>query len=77
LYDFYDEIQSSISETYKTINKSLRGKLLWQKVTNQEKAEVVQVVQEVRERQKEHQYKEEQHSEEDQSKTRLFKRIKF
>ena len=32
LYDFNDEYQSRITETYKTINKSIRGKKLWQAV---------------------------------------------
>jgi len=39
LYDFMDEIQNNILQEYKTINKSLRGNKLWQKVQNQEKAE--------------------------------------
>jgi hypothetical protein len=37
LYDFMDEIQNNILQEYKTINKSLRGNKLWQKVQNQEK----------------------------------------
>jgi hypothetical protein len=36
LYDFMDEIQNNILQEYKTINKSLRGNKLWQKVQNQE-----------------------------------------
>lgn len=39
LYDFMDEIQNNILQEYKTINKSLRGNKLWQKVQNQEKEE--------------------------------------
>jgi hypothetical protein len=42
LYNFMDEIQDSILEEYKTINKSLRGNKLWQ-TGNQEKAEGNQV----------------------------------
>ena len=42
LYDFMNEIQDSILEEYKTINKSLRGNKLWQKVVNQEKVVVNQ-----------------------------------
>lgn len=37
LYNFMDEIQDSILQEYKTINKSLRGNKLWEKVQNQEK----------------------------------------
>jgi hypothetical protein len=37
LYDFMDKIQDDILQEYKTINKSLRGKKLWEKVLNQEK----------------------------------------
>lgn len=50
LYLWYSEIQYSISEEYKTINKSIRGKQLWQKV---EKAEGVQVAAAVQEHRKE------------------------
>jgi hypothetical protein len=39
LYDFMDEIQNNILQEYKTINKSLRGNKLWQKVQNQETEE--------------------------------------
>jgi hypothetical protein len=49
LYDFYNEIQSSICETYKTINKSIRGKKLWQKIVNQEKEAGAQDAQEAQE----------------------------
>jgi hypothetical protein len=49
LYLWYNEIQQNIVEEYKTINKSIRGNKLWQKVINQEKEEGVQDVQVVQE----------------------------
>ena len=38
LYLFLNEIQSNISETYKTINKSIRGKQLWQSLEKEEES---------------------------------------
>lgn len=73
LYLWYNEIQQSISDEYKTINKSVRYNRLWQKVTNQEKAVDVQDVQQVQEQ------AEEPHSEQHHKQTqeRHFKKIKF
>jgi len=63
LYDFMDEIQNNILEEYKTINKSLRGKKLWEKVQNQEKVE------EKAEKEVKIQLKEDSHSEQQVNKT--------
>lgn len=41
LYDFNQEYQNQILETYKTINKSIRGEKLWQKVEATTEAEAV------------------------------------
>jgi len=78
LYLWYSEIQYSISEEYKTINKSIRGNQLWQKVQNQEKAEDVQDVQQIQE-QGEELHSEQYHNKRQElpSKREKFKRIKF
>lgn len=49
LYLWMDEFQTSILNEYKTINKSVRGKKLWQSLQNQEKEGVTQDVQQIQE----------------------------
>jgi hypothetical protein len=73
LYLWYNEIQQSISDEYKTINKSVRNNRLWQKVINQEMEEGVQGVQQIQEHQEEHQ--EEQFHKQKQG--LRFKKLKF
>lgn len=43
LYNFVDEVQSNIIETYKTINKSVRYKYLWNSVEGKPKIEKVKI----------------------------------
>lgn len=73
LYLWYNEIQKSISEEYKTINKSVRNNKLWQKVINQGKAVEDQDVHLIQEQ------AEEPHSEQPhkQMQELRFKKLKF
>ena len=80
LYNFNVEIQDSIIDQFKTINKSVRGKILWQAVTEQTKKSESQTGEKKKRGQQGERANQETdslHSEEEQSKTRLFKRIKF